>query len=75
MLSLQGDATQLDLVGSLFVGSVDYMDPYLRVPPTLWTGTLRHGFVGCLKDLYINGAAYNVVTYAHQQDVGELGKN
>ena len=36
-----GDATQLDLVGSLYVGSVDYMDPYLRLPPTLWSGTLR----------------------------------
>ena len=47
------------------------MDPYLRLPPTLWTGTLRQGFVGCLKDLFVNGASHDVVTYAHQQDVGE----
>lgn len=66
-----GDATQLDLVGSLYVGSVDYMDPYLRLPPTLWSGTLRYGFVGCLKALSINAAAYDVVQYAHQQDVGK----
>ena len=31
----------MDLVGSMYVGSVDYMDPYLRLPPTLWSGTLR----------------------------------
>ncbi len=47
------------------------MDPYLKLPPTLWTAALRRGFVGCLKDLFINGAAFDVVTYAHQQDVGE----
>ena len=69
-----GDANQLDLVGSLYVGSVDYMDPYLQIPPAVWTATLRHGFVGCLKDLYINGASINVVAYAHEQDVGEYSK-
>ncbi len=67
-----GEANQLDLVGSLFVGGVDYMDPYLKLPPALWSGTLRYGFVGCLKDLFINSAPINVVKYAHQQDVGEL---
>ena len=36
-----GDATQLDLSGSLYIGSVDYMDPYLRLPPSLWSTTLR----------------------------------
>ena len=67
-----GDANQLDLVGSLYVGSVDYMDPYLLLPPAVWSATLRYGFVGCLKDLYINGAPINVVAYAHEQDVGKL---
>ncbi len=71
ILSSPGDATQLDLGDHLFVGSVDYMDPYLRLPPTLWSGTLRYGFVGCLKELFINGASLDLVTYAHEQDVGE----
>ena len=62
----------MDLVGSLYVGSVDYMDPYLKLPPEVWTATLRHGFVGCLKDLFINGASIDIVTYAHQQDVGKF---
>jgi hypothetical protein len=67
-----GDANQLDLVGSLYVGSVDYMDPYLQLPQAVWSATLRYGFVGCLKDLYINGASINVVAYAHEQDVGKF---
>ena len=73
-LSNAGDSNQLDLEGSLFIGSVDYMDPYLKLPPSLWSGTLRYGFVGCLKDLFINGASYDVVTYAHQQDVGKSNR-
>ena len=55
----------------MYVGSVDYMDPYLKLPPEVWTATLHHGFVGCLKDLFINGASIDIVTYAHQQDVGK----
>ena len=53
------------------MGSVDYMDPYLKLPSQVWTATLRYGFVGCLKDLFINGAPIDIVTYAHQQDVGK----
>lgn len=70
-----GDATQLDLEGSLYVGSVDYMDPYLRLPPSLWSGTLRYGFVGCLKDLFIDGIHQDIVAYAHHQDVGKQRRN
>ena len=69
-MSFLGEATQLDLGGSLYVGSFDYMDPYLMLPPVIWSGTLRYGFVGCLRDLFINGASIDVVQYAHQQDVG-----
>ena len=46
------------------------MDPYLRLPPSVWSATLRYGFVGCIKEFYINGASIDVVAYAHQQDVG-----
>ena len=70
--TFSGESNRLDLVGSLFVGSVDYMDPYLKLPPEVWSASLRSGFVGCLKDLFINGAPIDIVTYAHQQDVGKL---
>ena len=32
--------------------------------------SLRQGFVGCLKDLVINGADIDVVAYTHQQNSG-----
>ncbi|TRY78356.1 hypothetical protein TCAL_01738 [Tigriopus californicus] len=67
-----GDASQLDLRGQLYIGSVDYMDPYLRLPPAVWSSTLRYGFVGCFKDLRVNGSPLDVVFYAHQQDVGSI---
>ena len=56
-----GEATQLDLGGDLYIGSVDYMDPQLRLPPAVWSGTLRYGFVGCLQEFFMNGAAIDVV--------------
>jgi leucine-rich repeat transmembrane neuronal protein 1/2 len=47
------------------------MDPHLRPPATLWSGTLRHGYVGCLRELYLNGAPIDLVQHARQQDVGK----
>ena len=70
-----GESNRLDLLGKMYVGSVDYMDPYLKLPSEVWTATLHHGFVGCLKDLFINGASIDIVTYAHQQDVGKYLRN
>ena len=67
-----GEASQLDLGGSLYVGSFDYMDPHLRPPATVWSGVLRHGYVGCLRELYLNGAPIDLVQHAHQQDVGNF---
>ena len=48
------------------------MDPHLRPPATVWSGVLRHGYVGCLKELYLNGAQIDLVQHAHQQDVGKF---
>ena len=69
---LSGEASQLDLGGSLYVGSFDYMDPHLRPPATVWSGVLRHGYVGCLRELMLNGASIDLVQHAHQQDVGRF---
>ena len=51
----------MDLGGDLYIGSVDYMDPELRLPPAVWSGTLRYGFVGCMQEFFMNGAAIDVV--------------
>ena len=43
------DSDALDLSGSFFVGGLDYMDPNLSIPSSIWSATLKQGFVGCLK--------------------------
>lgn len=40
------------------------------MPPALWTGVLKQGFVGCLRDLNINGKPTDLASYAKQQDSG-----
>ncbi|XP_023315874.1 neurexin-1 isoform X2 [Trichogramma pretiosum] len=67
-----GDATQLDLDGLLFIGGVGAPFAPLTVPPVLWTGSLRQGYVGCMRDLVINGQPIDIAGYAQQQDSGAV---
>lgn len=66
-----GDSTQLDLDGLLYIGGVGAPFAPLTVPPVLWTGSLRQGYVGCMRDLVINGNPVDIAGYAQQQDSGE----
>jgi leucine-rich repeat transmembrane neuronal protein 1/2 len=68
----QDYSEELELSGSFYVGGLDYMDPNLDVPAGLWSASLRHGFVGCLKDLIINGADIDLVSYTHEQNSGSI---
>ena len=47
------------------------MDPNLSLPTSIWSASLKLGYVGCLKDLVINGADIDVVAYTHEQNSGE----
>ncbi|XP_035732871.1 neurexin-1-like isoform X7 [Vespa mandarinia] len=67
-----GDSTQLDLDGLLYIGGVGAPFAPLTVPPVLWTGTLRQGYVGCMRDLVINGHPVDIAGYAQQQDSGAV---
>lgn len=40
-------------------------------PPILWSAVLKKGFVGCLKDVVINGKDIDVAKIAEKQDSGE----
>ncbi|CAL4079401.1 unnamed protein product, partial [Meganyctiphanes norvegica] len=64
-----GESTQLDLEGPLYVGGVG---PTVVVPPELWTGRLRAGYVGCMRDLVINGVTADLASYARKQDSGSI---
>lgn len=66
-----GDSTQLDLDGLMYIGGVGAPFAPLTVPPVLWTGTLRQGYVGCMRELVINGQQIDIAGYAQQQDSGK----
>ncbi|XP_048506164.1 neurexin-3 isoform X4 [Athalia rosae] len=67
-----GDSTQLDLDGLLYIGGVGAPFAPLTVPPVLWSGALRQGYVGCMRDLVINGNPVDIAGYAQQQDSGAV---
>ncbi|XP_017757069.1 PREDICTED: LOW QUALITY PROTEIN: neurexin-3-like, partial [Eufriesea mexicana] len=67
-----GDSTQLDLDGLLYIGGVGAPFAPLTVPPVLWTGALRQGYVGCMRDLVINRQQIDIAGYAQQQDSGAV---
>jgi len=62
----------LDLGGNLYVGgigSAETMDG-IQVPPEVWMGRLGQGYVGCMRDLTVNGHAVDLASYAKKQDSG-----
>ncbi|XP_043272551.1 neurexin-3 isoform X2 [Venturia canescens] len=67
-----GDSTELDLDGLLYIGGVGVPFAPLTVPPVLWTGALRQGYVGCMRDLVIDGQPVDITGYAQQQDSGAV---
>ncbi|XP_066961792.1 neurexin 1 isoform X2 [Macrobrachium rosenbergii] len=64
-----GDSHQLDLDGALYVGGAGNG---INVPPELWSGRLGLGYVGCMRDLVINGQAADLASYAKKQDSGSI---
>ena len=42
------------------------------VPPTVWSSALGYGFVGCLRDVVVNGHTVDVAEYANVQDSGSV---
>ena len=73
-----GDQQTLDLGGPMYVGSVGQSlavysgqrVPKQWIPPNLWSATLRDGFVGCMRDLVINGLSIDIAEFARKQDSG-----
>ena len=74
----------LDLEGSLFIGSVGTSgflsspSTMMYPPPELWSASLGYGFVGCVKDLILNNdLLVDLTAYAVDQDAGgvKLGCN
>ncbi|XP_075221682.1 neurexin 1-like [Lycorma delicatula] len=68
--STPGDSNHLDLEGGLYVGGLGAS--HHHVPSALWSAVLRQGFVGCMRDLVVNGDAIDIAHHARQQDSGSI---
>ncbi|GAB0092873.1 neurexin-1 [Sergentomyia squamirostris] len=63
-----GDSTQLEVDTPLYLGGTGPAYASISWPPAVWTATLRQGYVGCLRDLVLNGKPIDIAAYARQQD-------
>ena len=55
------------------VGGIGTVVDNAAIPSSLWSATLRHGYVGCMRDLIVNGNAVDLAAFARQQDSGKYG--
>ena len=74
-LHVAGDAQHLTLTDSLYLGGLPpapYSGPH---PPQLWSvsshGHGPGGYVGCVRDLVINGVSVQLADLARNQDLGK----
>lgn len=56
------------------VGGIGMVVDNAAIPSSLWSATLRHGYVGCMRDLVVNGNAVDLAAFARQQDSGKRRK-
>lgn len=57
----------LDLDGDMFLGGLPEDRQALILPHEVWTATLNLGFVGCVRDLFIDGQSRNMRRLAEVQ--------
>ncbi|XP_056602316.1 neurexin 2b isoform X3 [Triplophysa dalaica] len=50
----------LDLDGDMFLGGLPDTQQGLVLPPEVWTALLNYGYVGCVRDLFIDGKSRDV---------------
>jgi len=43
-----------------------------KIPSGVWTLSLETGFVGCVRDLVLDGVAINLVSSSLEQDHGNI---
>ncbi len=60
----------MELASPMFVGGLNPDRETFRLPPVIWSANLRLGFVGCMRDVVVNGRAIDIVDYAQKQDSG-----
>ncbi|KAI9542328.1 Neurexin-2 [Dissostichus eleginoides] len=57
----------LDLDGEMYLGGLPEDRQALMLPPEVWTASLSLGYVGCVRDLFIDGQSRNLWRLAEVQ--------
>ncbi|XP_077861807.1 neurexin-3 [Saccoglossus kowalevskii] len=70
---LGGQNKQLDLEGSLFIGGIDSGSNSMLLPREIWSGMLGFGFVGCMRDLVMNGVPVDLAEIARTTAALDVG--
>ncbi|XP_072300697.1 neurexin 3b isoform X6 [Eucyclogobius newberryi] len=64
-----GENEILDLEGDLYLGGLPDNRAGLVLPTELWTAMLNYGYVGCIRDLFIDGRSKDIRQIAQAQNV------
>uniref|UniRef100_UPI003EB9F91E neurexin 3b isoform 34 precursor n=1 Tax=Danio rerio TaxID=7955 RepID=UPI003EB9F91E len=67
-----GENEILDLEGNLYLGGLPDNRADLILPTELWTAMLNYGYVGCIRDLFIDGRSKDIRQIAEAQNVGGI---
>lgn len=57
----------LDLDSDMYLGGLPELKSGLILPPEVWTALLNYGYVGCVRDLFIDGKSRDVRRLAEIQ--------
>ncbi|XP_056872583.1 neurexin 3b isoform X15 [Takifugu flavidus] len=64
-----GENEILDLEGDLYLGGLPDNRAGLVLPTELWTAMLNYGYVGCVRDLFIDGRSKDIRQIAQSQNM------
>uniref|UniRef100_A0AAY4A3B8 Neurexin-3a n=1 Tax=Denticeps clupeoides TaxID=299321 RepID=A0AAY4A3B8_9TELE len=63
-----GENEILDLEGDMYLGGLPEIRAGLLLPTELWTAMLNYGYVGCIRDLFIDGRSKDIRQIAEAQN-------
>ncbi|XP_078090550.1 neurexin 3a isoform X24 [Mustelus asterias] len=63
-----GDSEILDLEGDMYLGGLPDNRMGSILPTELWTAMLNYGYVGCIRDLFIDGRSKDIRQLAEEQN-------
>ncbi|XP_052001492.1 neurexin-3a isoform X3 [Xyrauchen texanus] len=63
-----GENEILDLEGDMYLGGLPDIRGGLILPTELWTAMLNYGYVGCIRDLFIDGRSKDIRQIAEAQN-------